>query len=41
MAEPGQPDESGLDQSGLDESGLDQSGQPVPVLAVVGRPNVG
>jgi len=31
VAEPGQPD----------ESGLDQSGQPVPVLAVVGRPNVG
>ncbi len=41
MAEPGQPDQSGLDQSGLDQSGLDQSGQPVPVLAVVGRPNVG
>ena len=41
MAEPGPPDESGLDQSGLDQSGLDNSGQPVPVLAVVGRPNVG
>ncbi|MGH3399066.1 MAG: ribosome biogenesis GTPase Der [Streptosporangiaceae bacterium] len=30
-----------MDQSGLDQSGLDHSGQPVPVLAVVGRPNVG
>ena len=53
MAEPGQPDQdqpgldhlgldqSGLDQLGLDQSGLDQSGPAVPVLAVVGRPNVG
>ena len=48
MAEPGQPDQDqpglehlGLDQSGLDQLGLDQPGPAVPVLAVVGRPNVG
>ena len=48
MAEPGQPDQDqpgldhlDLDRSGLDQLGLDQSGPAVPVLAVVGRPNVG
>jgi GTPase len=53
VAEPGQPDQDqtgleqpgldqlGLDESGLDESGLEQPGPAVPVLAVVGRPNVG
>jgi GTP-binding protein len=48
VAEPGQPDQDqpgleqlGLDQLDLDESGLDQPGPAVPVLAVVGRPNVG